>query len=343
MAKQVSIKSGVFSSRQWAQALLLLGGLLLLSFTLALLLGSAVSPLKVLTPWRLSEVEAKVLFEYRLGRALAAAGVGGCLGTAGAVLQAVLGNPLVEPYLLGMASGGALFVAAGMLLGLTWTLPLAALAFPGAVLAGGLVLGLAGMMGFRRPVGVILIGLMVNALLGALVQLAYAFASVHQAGAIVRWLLGALPEHASTGAGAGTLCLAVAGAAVLTVRSRALNLMLLGEEAARAAGVEAGRVRWLVFVVAALLTAVAVAVAGPIGFVGLVVPHLVRMCGGVDNRLVVPASALLGGAFVLLADTGARFIRFLGSTTAVPVGVLTALIGCPIFLWLLWREARRDE
>lgn len=334
--------SGVPTPRRWLAAM---GFLLLLFFAalaLAVLLGSTIPVSRVLQPWDWSESEREAIVFFRLPRALVAAGVGMALGVAGASLQAVLANPLVEPYLLGMASGGSLFVALGVFFGLASSISaagsLAPLAFPGALLAGVIVLAAARMMGLKRTTGVILVGIMVNALFGALVQLIYYQSDVYTAKEVLTWMMGRLPAYPTFGHGAGAMLVGVAGGIVLSSLARPLNLMMLGEEPARAAGVDTMFIKRVVFVVAALVTASAVALAGPLGFVGLVVPHLIRLGFGPDNRLVVPGAALLGGAFVMAADAVSRYLI---SVNPLPVGVVTSLVGCPVFLWLLWRERRR--
>ena len=338
MKDQANLLPGTFSYRRWLTGMGSLLLLLLTALLLALLLGSAVPVGRALQPWDWSSTEQEAILGFRLPRALVAVGVGTALGVAGASLQAVLANPLVEPYLLGMATGGSLFVAAGVFFGLTASISLTLLAFPGALLAGIVVLAAARFMALKRTTGVILVGIMVNALFAALVQIIYYQSDVYRARDILNWMMGRLPDYPTFTSGLGAVLVAAAGALFLCSLSRPLNLMMLGEEPARAAGGDAERLRRAGFVTTALLTAASVALAGPLGFVGLVVPHLVRLALGPDNRLVVPGAALLGGAFVLVADAVSRYLI---SVNPLPVGVVTSLIGCPVFLWLLWREGRR--
>ena len=307
-------------------------------FITALLLGSEVPWSRALAFWDWSDVERDIILKYRLPRAIVTGAIGMALGAAGAGVQGVLRNPLAEPYLLGMSGGGALVVAFGTLMGWENTIFLTSLAFAGAISAGAVVLFISS--GIRRagPTGVILAGIMVNAFAGALVQFMYSRATIYEANRIMRWLIGSIPDNVTYAAGVWTLAAAIAGTIVLSYLARPMNLLALGETTAAASGVEVGRLRVLALSVAGFLAATTVAVAGPIGFVGLVVPHAVRLSGSGDNRWVVPGAAFVGAAFLLAADT---FCRRFVAVNPLPVGVVTGLVGTPVFLILVVRRLRR--
>jgi iron complex transport system permease protein len=284
----------------------------------------------------------QIVWELRLPRAVTALVVGGGLATAGVVFQALLRNPLADPYVIGTAAGASLGAVAGLMIpALAPALVLGAgSAWWGIGLAQGLafVCGLGTVLvvyavartGGRVPVvTLLLVGYAISSVLAAGTALLMFFAG-NRLGAIFGWLMGSLG-----GASWNDLALAtplVAGAAVaILVRWRRLNLLLLGDGPAAHLGLDVEREKLLLTVLATLATSAAVAVAGTIGFVGLVVPHLLRLVLGPDHRLLLPASFLVGAALLALADTGARLVG------GVPVGVVTALLGAPFFLVLLRR------
>jgi iron complex transport system permease protein len=285
-----------------------------------------------------------ILFEVRLPRVLAGALVGAGLGCAGVVFQALLRNPMADPYVIGTAAGASLgavlAITAPVLLpalalgaGSAWLgIGLAqALAFVGGLAAVGLVLVVARQGGRSNMVTLLLTGYAVSSLLAAAVALLLV-SSGRAISAVVGWLLGSLG-----GAGYAELAIAaplvLAGSALLLFRWRTLNLLLMGDEAAAGLGVDLIPARRALVLLATLVTSAAVALAGTIGFVGLVVPHLVRLAIGPDHRLLLPVSCLGGAALLVVADMAARLVG------GVPVGVVTALIGAPFFLWLLHRAA----
>jgi iron complex transport system permease protein len=285
-----------------------------------------------------------ILFEVRLPRVLAGALVGAGLGCAGVVFQALLRNPMADPYVIGTAAGASLgavlAITAPVLLpglalgaGSAWLgIGLAqALAFVGGLSAVGIVLVVARQGGRSNVVTLLLTGYAVSSLLAAAVALLLV-SSGRALSAVIGWLLGSLG-----GAGYPELALAaplvLAGSALLLFRWRTLNLLLLGDETAAGLGVDLVPARRALVLLATLVTSAAVALAGTIGFVGLVVPHLVRMAIGPDHRLLLPVSCLGGAALLVAADMVARLVG------GVPVGVVTALIGAPFFLWLLHRAA----
>ncbi|MDO9711125.1 FecCD family ABC transporter permease [Paracraurococcus lichenis] len=291
----------------------------------AILLGRAEGP------------AALVFWNIRLPRAAAAMLVGGCLAAAGAAFQGMFRNPLASPDLLGVSAGASLGAVLGIFLGL----PVAAiqgLAFAGGIAAVAAVAGLAGAVrGQGDPVLVlVLAGIALGALLGAAISLLKVLADPYnQLPAITFWLLGTL-SAATRGdilAAAPPALLGLLG--LLLIRWR-LNLLTLGEDEARALGVETTALRAAAVGFATLATAAVTALAGAIGWVGLVVPHMARMLGGPDLRRLVPLSALLGAAFLLAVDTIARS----AGRVEVPLGILTAVLGTPLFLWLLARARR---
>ncbi|MBN1809007.1 MAG: iron ABC transporter permease [Planctomycetes bacterium] len=305
---------------------------------LAVLFGSVVPWHRAAAFWNWSSTERLIVMEIRLPRALLAAAIGIALGSAGAGVQGVLRNPLAEPYLLGMSGGGALVVSMAKLAGWDHGLFLTSLAFLGALAAGATVLAIASGLKRAGTTGIVLAGIMVNAFCGACVQLAYSRAAPGDAKDIIQYLIGRIPDDASVAAACWVLAAALAGVVALTFLSRPMNLLALGETTAASGGISPRRLRTAVLVIAGFLTAFTVAVAGPIGFVGLVVPHAVRVTGGGDNRWVVPGAAFAGAAFLLAADT---FTRVFASVNPLPVGVVTGLVGTPVFLALVVRRWRR--
>lgn len=283
-----------------------------------------------------------VVWQLRLPRALTGFAVGGLLALAGALLQALLRNPLADPYVLGISGGAALAALLALLAG--WPL----IAVQGAAAAGAaaalvLLFALAHRALFARQdwhgeqaaAGVLLTGVMIASLSAALLTLLLSAAPEAQLRPMLFWLLGDLGGAASlTAAGVALLLLAVL-LAVARGRAGALNLMLRGDAQATTQGVAVERERRLLVALAACATGVAVTLAGAVGFVGFVAPHLVRFLMGNDQRGLLPASVLAGGTLVVLADTVARSAV---APLQLPVGVVTALIGAPLFLWLLTRR-----
>lgn len=286
-----------------------------------------------------------IIVDLRLPRVLGAMVVGAGLACAGTVFQAILRNPMADPYIIGTAAGASLGATVGIVLPLllpalaigagSSVLGLGAvqlLAFAGGVATVALVIGVARSGGRLPSVTLLLTGYAVSSLLAAGVALLM-FASGRALAAIFSWLMGSL-------AAVGWLDLAIAGPIVLVVfvvlfaRWRSLNLLLLGDGPAANLGLDVGREKLRLTMLATLSTSAAVAISGTIGFVGLVVPHLLRLAAGPDHRLLLPASAVLGAALLVLADLGARLAG------GIPVGVVTALVGAPFFLFLLRRSRR---
>ncbi|MBD2831577.1 FecCD family ABC transporter permease [[Kitasatospora] papulosa] len=288
----------------------------------------------------LDRVAESVLWNVRLPRVTLALLVGSSLGCAGALMQGVFGNPLAEPGVIGISSGAAVGAVASIALGLTffgnWTITVCAFVSGLATVLLVYVLSRSG--GRTEVVTLILTGIAVNAFAGALIGLFIFFADNAQITQITFWQLGSLSQATWPKVLAVLPCAAL-GLLVAPFHARKLDLLALGERPARHLGVDVERLRIVLVLVVALLTAAAVAVAGIISFVGLLVPHLLRMANGPGHRFLVPGSAL-GGALVLVAgDLAARTVA---DPAELPLGVLTALFGSPFFFWLLRRTRRRQ-
>jgi iron complex transport system permease protein len=282
----------------------------------------------------LTPTQIAILFDIRLPRILLAATVGASLAAAGASYQALLRNALAEPYLLGISNGAAVgtMVALVFLGANEWTRPLKS--FACALAATFVVYRLARGRAGASPERLILAGVIVTTFQSSAIVFITTLMDATRIRSFTFWLLGDLSQATS-----GSLWIAVAstviGVAALTFKARPLNLLMLGERDAFDLGVEVERVRVQVFLAASLIVGVSVALSGSVGYVGLVVPHLVRMSTSGDNRLTIPAAALAGASFVVLADTVARTVI---APRELPVGAITALIGAPLFIYLLKRR-----
>jgi iron complex transport system permease protein len=278
-----------------------------------------------------------IVLGLRMPRALLGVLVGGGLAMAGATFQALLRNPLAEPYILGISGGASvgavLILATGLASGASWMLPLAA--FAGAILAIAMVFGVATATGRAMDVRVLLLaGVVVAAFFSACITLILSLASARTVQSAVLWIMGSLAA-ADWGSVILTAAYTLPAALVLLGLARPLNVMAIGEETAVYLGTDVEGVKRLALLIAALITASGVAVAGVIGFVGLVVPHAVRLLVGPDHRALLPLSFLAGGAFLTAADLVARLAL---APTEVPIGVITAFVGVPFFLMLLRRS-----
>jgi len=276
-----------------------------------------------------SVLEQTILWELRLPRLLIAFAVGGLLALAGAWFQVLLGNPLAEPYVLGVAGSSAVGAICSIAL-----MPQSAWTVSAGAFAGAWI-GIAVMMAFAHlgPARLLLAGVVLAAFWGACVALLLALLPARQLGMAFGWLMGDLSTSMIPPAGLLLIWAAALGCGMALARS--LDMLLLGEAHAAALGVDIRRLRLLLLFLASAVTSVAVAAAGTIGFVGLVVPHMMRLAFGSLHRLLLPAAAIGGGILLLLADTGARTVM---APAELPVGVITALIGVPVFLWLLLRR-----
>lgn len=286
------------------------------------------------TSCALTRDQYAILFDIRLPRILLGAAVGGSLAVAGASYQALLRNPLAEPYLLGISNGAAVgtMIALVFIGSQEWTRPV--MAFTGALLATLAVYRLARGAAGSTPERLILSGVIVTTFLSSAIVFVTTMMDATRIRSFTFWLLGDL-SGTTTKLLSLALLVAIAGTLALTAQARSLNLLMLGERDAFDLGVEVGRVRFIVFIVASLLVGSSVAASGSVGYVGLVVPHLVRLSIGSDNRITLPAAAICGALFVVVADTIARTII---APRELPVGAITALIGAPLFVYLLRRR-----
>ncbi|MFB6580084.1 FecCD family ABC transporter permease [Streptomyces sp. NPDC056402] len=288
----------------------------------------------------LDRVGESVLWNVRLPRVVLALLVGASLGCAGALMQGVFGNPLAEPGVIGISAGAAVGAVAAIGLGLSffgnWTITVCA--FIAGLITVSSVYLLSRNGGKTEVVTLILTGIAVNAFAGALIGLFVFFADSGQVNQITFWQLGSLAQATWPKVLAVLPC-AVAGLLIAPLYSRRLDLLSLGERPARHLGIDVERLRLSLILVVALLTAAAVAVAGVITFIGLLVPHLLRMANGPGHRFLVPGSALAGAVVLVAGDLAART---LAQPAELPLGVLTALLGSPFFFWLLRRTRRKQ-
>ena len=313
-----------------------LTGLALLSLALALMVGSIHIPVsEVFSALFGSQdgMSTEVILSLRLPRALAGFACGGLLALAGALLQVLLRNPLADPYILGISGGAGVGAILAILLGFG-VAGINGSAFTGALAAMLIVFGLAHGDGSWTQTRLLLTGVIVAAGCGALVALMLSIAPDNKLHGMLFWLMGDLSQSNDP-----RLVLGILLALLLLALpyARELNLLTRGADMAQTLGVQVGFLRRGVYLTASLATAAAVTQAGSIGFIGLIVPHLVRLAVGNDQRLLLPASVLAGGSLLVIADTLARTLV---APQQLPVGVLTALIGVPVFLVLLSRDAK---
>jgi iron complex transport system permease protein len=311
---------------------------LILSAILVAVCGFALVTGAVHVPW--DQMLGSGIVRLRVARILLAMIAGAALSVAGVVFQALLRNPLAEPYVLGVSSGAGLGAAMTIFLGLmffgAWTVPF--MAFAGAMITIMMVYALAREPNGTVPVQTLLLsGVIVGAVMGSILMFVVSISSAENLHSEIWWLLGNLQVFdwrlLRVVSAVVVLCL------VLTfLFSRALNVMTLGEEPAAHLGLHVERTKTLFFIFASLMTGATVAACGLIGFVGLIVPHSVRLIVGPDHRKLVPASALVGAAFLVLADCLARTVL---APVEIPIGVVTAFFGGPFFLYLLRRRKRR--
>ena len=290
-------------------------------------------------PWN-DNVDAQIFFVARLPRVLAGGLVGATLAAAGVVLQALLRNPLATPFTLGVSAGASL----GAMLAVTLKLELSVLgitsiplaSFAGSLVATAIVYALASSQRRGLSTNVLLLaGVTLNAFFSALILFVQYLADFAEALRAIRWMMGGL-DVASYVPIVAALPLIVISFGAFAMMTRTLNLLSVGTEAAASRGVDIVGAQRLAFLSASLATGAAVSLGGPIGFIGIIVPHLVRLIVGSDHRIVLPAAALFGAAFLVLCDLAARTMM---SPLEIPVGVVTALIGGPFFLWLLVKRS----
>jgi iron complex transport system permease protein len=319
------------------------GGLALAAIVLAPLVGSSSISLSRAFDRSIpfdTNVDAQIFFIARLPRVLAGALTGAALAAAGVVFQAMLRNPLATPFTLGVSAGASLgamlatVLGASLALGPLSPVPLASLG--GAAIASGIVYWLA--TPYRRAMStsvLLLAGVTLNSFFSALIMFVQYIADFAQVYRAVRWVMGDL-DVGSFQPIIAVLPLILIAFALFALLPSSLNLLSVSADAAAARGVDVARAQRVAFISASLATAGAVALAGPIGFIGIVVPHLVRLIVGVDHRVVLPAAALFGAAFLVACDLAARTLL---APVEIPVGVVTAILGGPFFLWLLVRQS----
>ena len=290
-------------------------------------------------PWG-ENVDAQIFFVARLPRVLSGALVGATLAAAGVVLQAMLRNPLATPFTLGVSAGGALgamlAIAFGLEVGMMGVSSIPIASFAGSLLAIGIVYWLASSQKRGLSTNVLLLaGVTLNSFFSALILFVQYMSDFTQSFRTVRWLMGDL-DVGNYSPIIAALPFIMVAFAVFAVLPRTLNLLTLGEDVAAARGVEVIRAQRLAFLSASLATGAAVSLGGPIGFIGIVVPHLVRLMVRSDHRIVLPAATLFGATFTVLCDLAARTVM---APVELPVGIITALIGGPFFLWLLVKKS----
>jgi iron complex transport system permease protein len=278
-----------------------------------------------------TELQQTLILDLRLPRTFTAFATGGLLAVAGALMQVLLRNPLADPYVLGLSGGAAVGALLAMMAGVAGVV-VSGSAFAGALLSTFLVFGLAHGTGSWTPSRLLLTGVVVAAGWGALIALILAMSPARQLPGMLYWLMGDISPAANPLP--GLILLALVCLLVFPL-GRSLNVLARGSMQASALGVSVRPLEWVIYILASLLTATAVTMAGSVGFVGLVVPHMLRLVLGNDQRLILPACALAGGTLLVLADTLARIVI---APEQLPVGVITALLGVPTFLYLLHRS-----
>ena len=304
----------------------------------SLFIGSV--PLSLQTVW-LSLIDSSaqesslIITELRLPRTLAAFATGALLAQAGTLMQVLVRNPLADPYILGVSGGAATAVLIGMLLGLSGAFGLTGLAFIGALIAMFLVFVLAHQKGSWTPTRLLLTGVVIAAGWGAAISLILTLSPAANLHGMLFWLMGDLSYSYSVSFAFTALIIGLIFSMLL---SSQLNVLIRGDKIAATLGVNLKQLQLKIYILASLLTAAAVVQAGSIGFVGFIVPHLIRLTGITDHRLLLPAATLGGGILVLLADTVARTVI---APQQLPVGIITAFIGIPLFLFLLQRDAKQ--
>ena len=289
----------------------------------------------------MQNIDAQVFFVARLPRVLLAAVTGAALAVSGLIFQSVLKNPLATPYTLGVASGASLgavlSIRSGLVVVVFGLSSLTLSAFAGALFAVGLIYVLTQRRRDLSTSVLLLAGVALNFMFSSLILLVHYLSNFTQSYQMLRWMMGGLDviDYPLISVAA---VLVASGLVAASRFTKELNVISTGDELALSRGVDVLRIKRIAYLTASLLTAAVVALTGPIGFVGLVVPHALRLIIGPDNRLLLPASALAGAIALIVCDTIARTVM---APTEIPVGVITSLLGSPCFIWLLLRERRR--
>ena len=286
-------------------------------------------------------IDYEIFVGVRLPRVILAALVGAALACCGVVLQAILRNPLADPYILGISSGAGLGVTIAVLSGASWGLwagsSISAFAFAGALASVWLVWCIGHFAGKSQVTSLLLAGVVVNAFFSAVIMFLISIAKSDQVRSTIFWLMGNITEKDFSVLWLSAACILTGMAGLFGICHR-LNILSFGPEQAKALGVDPAKTRAVAFGLAAFVTAVAVSLSGLVGFVGLIVPHAVRLVFGPDHRQLLPLSAIIGGVFLVAADMLARIII---APAQLPVGVITAIAGGPFFLFLLARYTRK--
>jgi iron complex transport system permease protein len=310
--------------------------LILILIPLAVFGASLVLGPTVINPFTMDETSREILLSIRAPRSIVALLMGMALGASGAVLQGMLRNPLADPYILGISSGASLSAAIGIVMGLTFfgALTIPVLAFGGALFTGSLV----GVIGWKRsglwPERLLLGGVGLSFLFSALLMLMLSISSDEGLRRATLWIFGDLSMSDWSRIPYGLLFV-LGGMLLSVVRAKALNALILGDELAHSLGFTPHSERFVLFVSVGLMTSASVSLGGMIGFIGLLVPHIIRFFAGSDSRILIPASAFMGGALLCAADLISRSII---PPMELPAGVVTAIIGSPYFLYLLRRK-----
>lgn len=325
--------------------LLLLGGMITLLFFGSFLLGRyAIQPSQVVSiiaaqffhlhqTW--PETMETVVINIRLPRIMAAILVGGTLAVSGATTQAIFKNPLVSPAILGVSAGAGFGAALGMLFSFSW-LGIQSLAFLFGLLAVACTLSIGRLFGAGSLIVLVLAGMVVSALFQALISIAkYLADPIDKLPSITFWMMGGLAKVSNHDVKIVLLPISLAFLVLFLIRWQ-INILAIGEEEALSLGVDSGRIRIVAILCSTLITAAAVSISGIVGWVGLLIPHMARMLVGPNYQSLLPVSFLLGGGYLLLVDDLGRSM----SSTEVPLGILTALIGAPFFIFLLARTGR---
>ena len=309
---------------------------IVLSLLFSFLIALSVGPVRF-SLLEMSATEKTILYNLRLPRSLSAFFVGGGLALAGAIFQGLFRNPLADSYLLGISSGASLGAAAALVLGLTSPLAnftaVSVFSFIGSLLALALVLYFGSRNGHFSVFRLLLSGLGVGLFISSLVAVLMLMAE-EQLKALIFFFLGGFSTSSWDTAWISLACVPI-GVVTACFFARELNVLLLGEETAKSSGINTRRIQLLYAVLAAFLTSVSVSIAGLIGFVGLIVPHMVRIIFGADHRTLFPLTFVAGGIFLVLCDTAARTVM---APAELPVGIVTSLVGAPLFLYLLRKE-----
>jgi iron complex transport system permease protein len=333
--------------------MLLVNGLLVAMLALSIIGCALLGPVRLDLSQALVNIfspnpDAEIFFRARLPRVLLGVAIGGGMASCGVVLQALLGNPLACPQMLGVSGGASLGGVLAMIFFPQWLLPMAGgmageiswvplAAFLGALLSMMLVYRFSLFHGRLHPYHLLLSGVILNSFIAAVIMFLNSIVDFYQAQGLLFWLMGSLSTRAYLTV-AFIWAYIICGFLWLWAKGLSLNLISLGEEAALQLGVETGALQRQVFVASSLMIGAMVSVSGMIGFVGLMVPHAMRLIIGSDHRLLLPASFLAGGIFLVWADTLARILL---APAELPVGIITAFFGGPFFLFLLYREGRR--